>query len=89
MSAIIRLSSLLSYQSENTCCHGHLEVVNKSKKTERPGGLKNVDHRSPSSSCQVNKAEQKGCQLIFIQPCVIFKSDITPWVVYEKTECLV
>ena len=53
MSAIIQPSCSLSLQSENTCYHGHLEMVNKSKKTERPGGLKNVGHWSPSSSCQV------------------------------------
>ena len=40
----------------------------KSKKIERLGGLKN---------CQLNKAEQKGCQVTSIQPCAIFKSDIT------------
>ena len=89
MSPIIGPSCLFSLQSENTCYHGHLEVVDKSKKIERQGGLKNVGHRSPSSSCQVNKAEQKGCQLISIQPCAIFKCDITLYVVYEETECLV
>ena len=42
ISAIIRLSCLLSLQSENTCYHGHLEVVDRSKKIERLGRLKNI-----------------------------------------------
>ena len=51
-------------QSEITCYHGHLEVVDKSRKTERLGGLK-------KRSCQENKAEQKGCQLVLFSEVIL------------------
>ena len=54
---------IMFIELEATYHHGHLEVVDKSTKIERPGGLKNIGQRSSSSSCQVNKTEQKGCQL--------------------------
>ena len=53
------------------------EVVDKSKKIERPVGLKNLGHRYSLSSC-----------FISIQPCAIFKSDVALYVVYEETESL-
>ena len=64
MSAIIRLSCLLTLQSENTCYHGHLEVVHKSRRIERLGGLK-------KHSCQVNKAEKNGCQLVLFSEVIL------------------
>ena len=86
MSAIIRPSCLLSLQSENTCYHGHM--VSKSKKIERPGGLKNVGHWLSSSSCQMIKAEQRDVNL-YPFSLALFSSDITLQVVYEETENLV